>query len=352
MANRTTCLGCGPNSQGYLVQLPTAQHHHTLQTFLMTLKSSAWHTSEDCQLWIEDKLFYEYFAYWNEFADIKNWKICKASHHPDGTLHIAEALDWHQLERNRPSMWIDDVIQNGRLRMMYQPIVSLDENDVIGYEMLARAFREDDSMVAPVELFSAAKEQSQLFQLDRACRIRAIAAGKDLAKDKMVFVNFIPTSIYVPEHCLQTTLAAVSQNGLHSSQVVFEVVETEQVGDLSHLKRILQFYRAQGFRYALDDVGEGFNDFEMLKSLEPDIVKLDRKWVTNIHEDAEKRQVALHVLGLTQEVGAIALAEGIETQDEARTLAAMGYRWQQGFYYGRPDWQPNCAGNYDKTSTG
>jgi len=136
-------------------------------------------------------------------------------------------------------------------------------------------------------------------------------------------------------------MAAVEQNQLQNSQVVFEVVETEQVNEIQHLKRILQFYRAQGFRYALDDVGEGFNDFEMLKSLEPDVVKLDRKWVTDIHLHKEKWHVAEQVFRLTQEIGAIALAEGIECAEEAATLGNIGYRWQQGYFYGRPDWHPN-----------
>lgn len=81
----------------------------------------------------------------------------------------------------------------------------------------------------------------------------------------------------------------------------------------------------------------------MLQALEPDVVKLDRKFASNISSDKEKRLAAESVLKLATSMGSVALAEGVEQPEEARILGEMGYRWQQGYLYGRPQWQPETV---------
>ena len=78
------------------------------------------------------------------------------------------------------------------------------------------------------------------------------------------------------------------------NQFVFEVVETEQVEDLDHLKNILSYYKDKGFQYALDDVGEGYSTLDMLSSLQPQYMKLDMKYVQGVAVDPEKQRVLKH----------------------------------------------------------
>lgn len=100
-----------------------------------------------------------------------------------------------------------------------------------------------------------------------------------LVKENKVFINFIPTSIYSPQFCLKSTIQLAHELHIDPAQLVFEVVETEKVDDIEHLKTILAYYRDRGFEYALDDVGEGYSTLEMLAELKPKYMKLDMKYV-------------------------------------------------------------------------
>ena len=230
--------------------------------------------------------------------------------------------------------WIDDVIKHERLTCHYQPIVDRDAQ-VYGYEMLSRFQNEDGTMIYPNEIFPAAKSRGRLYALDRVCRMTAVKYAAAL-EGKKAFINFIPTSIYSPESCLRSTTDLALQLGVDPAQLVFEVVETEQVEDMNHLKRILAYYKDKGFHYALDDVGEGYSTIEMLAELEPQYMKLDMQFVNGVAADVKKQQVARKFLEKSLEIGSTPLAEGIETREDFEWLKAQGYQLFQGYYFGKP----------------
>lgn len=234
--------------------------------------------------------------------------------------------------------WIDEVIKRQLIICHYQPIVDVDEQ-VFAYELLARFPKEDGSMVYPNEIFSAAKARGRLYALDRACRMTAVRHAVAI-KEKKAFINFIPTSIYSPEFCLKSTTALAEELGIDPIQLVFEVVETEQVEDIEHLKRILSFYREKGFEYALDDVGEGYSTLEMLADIKPHYMKLDMKYVQGISTDWKKQAVAKKFLEKALEVNSIPLAEGIEEREDFEWLKESGYKLFQGYYFGKPSVNP------------
>ncbi|ALS77294.1 diguanylate phosphodiesterase [Planococcus kocurii] len=234
--------------------------------------------------------------------------------------------------------WIDEVIKEERLICHYQPIVDADEN-IFAYEMLARFQHKDGSMIYPNEIFPAAKTRGRLYALDRVCRMTAVKYAAALNGEK-AFINFIPTSIYSPEFCLRSTIELAEQLDVNPKSLVFEVVETEKVDDLNHLKKILRYYRDRGFDYALDDVGEGYSTIELLADLKPNYMKLDMQYVFNVAEDTEKQKVAKRFLEKAQEIGSVPLAEGIETQADFEWLKKLGYQLFQGYYFGKPAAKP------------
>ncbi|MGE6369225.1 EAL domain-containing protein [Planococcus kocurii] len=234
--------------------------------------------------------------------------------------------------------WIDEVIKEERLICHYQPIVDADEN-IFAYEMLARFQNKDGSMIYPNEIFPAAKTRGRLYALDRVCRMTAVKYAAALKGEK-AFINFIPTSIYSPEFCLRSTIELAEQLDVNPKSLVFEVVETEKVDDLNHLKKILRYYRDRGFDYALDDVGEGYSTIELLVDLKPNYMKLDMQYVFNVAEDIEKQKVAKRFLEKAQEIGSVPLAEGIETQADFEWLKKLGYQLFQGYYFGKPAAKP------------
>lgn len=264
------------------------------------------------------------YDYFSDFMDLKSieFKVGTSEWTP-----IHEVLEWLEIK------WIDKVILGNHVVFHIQPIVN-GNKEVFAYEMLARFQDEDGNSVPPNIVFTAAKKRNRIYALDRVCRIAAVRNA--VAIQKKVFINFIPTSIYSPEHCLKTTIQLANQLKIPYSQLIFEVVETENVTDIEHLKKILDYYRQRGLHYALDDVGEGFSTIEMLEHLKPNYMKLDMKFVQGVSDDVYKQKAAQKFLTAALQVGAIPLAEGIERDEDFYWLKEIGYQLFQGYLFGKP----------------
>lgn len=240
-----------------------------------------------------------------------------------------------EFEQYRKSAWIDHVIQEERIINHFQAIVTA-EKIIYGYELLARFIDQTGEMIYPDVIFSAAKQRGRLFALDRLCRLTAVKNTAQIDPTKKAFINFIPTAIYAPEFCLRSTINLANQLNINCAQLVFEVVETEQVEDVDHLKRILNYYQLHGFHYALDDVGEGYSTIEMLTDISPDYMKLGRKYVDRVVHNDDKKAAAIRFLNKAKEIGATPLAEGVETEEDFLWLKQNGYQLFQGYLFGKP----------------
>jgi EAL domain-containing protein (putative c-di-GMP-specific phosphodiesterase class I) len=233
-----------------------------------------------------------------------------------------------------------DIVNNESLTAYFQPIVDIKDNQIYGYETLARGVKEDGSLMYPDELFGKSKRNDYNFKLDRLCRESALKTAATKKVHQKVFINFIPTSIYDPEFCLNSTVKWANQLEFDPSQIVFEVVETELVKDQAHLKNILEYYRNKGFKIALDDVGEGYSSLNMLIELKPDIIKIDRNIISDIDTNELKQSVYKALYTLAKEHGITVLAEGIETAYELEMIKSIGVDLAQGYYFAKPTAEP------------
>lgn len=260
---------------------------------------------------------------------------------PSGvTLSIADLMRMRPLWNLIAAVegrWLVQMLAENRLETHFQPIVSAAHPiEVFGYESLLRGRDAGGELVLPGRLFNTARDTNLLFQLDRAARISAIRGAHAYGLNGRVFVNFNPTAIYDATYCLRTTIQEVAQSRLRPEQVVFEVVETEEMGDTSHLLRILEVYRNAGFQVALDDLGSGYGSMNLLARLRPDFVKLDMELIRGVDQDEYKSQVAGKLLELAQELGIKTIAEGIETAAEWEWCRDHGADYAQGYLFARP----------------
>lgn len=197
---------------------------------------------------------------------------------PKNIVFRLDRKEWLPIEEALESLdfqWIDNVISKELVMFHVQPITA--DRQIYAHEILARF---NDERVGPLDVFTAAKKRNRTYALERVCRMSAVRSAALI--DTKVFINFIPTSIYSPEHCLRSTVQLAEELGIEPSKFIFRVVETEEVDDLGRLKRILTYYKNKGFHYALDDVGEGFSTMELLKELAPHYMKLDMKYVQGV----------------------------------------------------------------------
>lgn len=245
--------------------------------------------------------------------------------------------------------WLVELLREDRLRTVFQPVVEIaDPPRIYGYECLIRGLGATGELIQPTEMFRLAKSADLLFHLDRLTRLSVIRDVMRSAIDVCVFINFVPSAVYVPKYCLESTLSALQKSGIPSSRVVFEVVQSEQVNDMKHLVKVLAYYRENGFRVALDDLGAGYSSLKMLYHLKPDFIKIDAELIRGVHQDAYKANIAANLLDLAQKLNIKSIAEGVETRDELQWVKTHGADLAQGYLFAKPD---VCPPTYPTTNT-
>jgi len=234
-----------------------------------------------------------------------------------------------------------EILRMNRLTVYFHPIMNLEKREVYGFECLIRGVKGNGEIISPSYLFEAARATDTLFYLDRSCREISVktAAVKGLKTHK-IFINFIPTVIYDPAFCLQSTIKWAFQLEWNPENLVFEVVETEKVKDFEHLQKILDYYRENGFRTALDDVGTGFSSLEALIKLQPDYIKIGRELIEGIDQSPFKSDLVKAIVQAVLSHGIEVIAEGVERIEEAKTLYKLGVKLMQGFLFAKPYPEP------------
>lgn len=233
------------------------------------------------------------------------------------------------------SQWLVELIENGSLTTFCQPIVHKDTLEPYGFECLLRG-NINNSIIPPSDIFNAAKTSDMLFLLDKKARITHIENMSKVNTKEKIFINFNPTAIYDPLYCLTTTNHALQKTALDPSQIVFEVIESNEVNDKKHLLGVMDFYRKQGYGVALDDLGSGYSSLNLLSDLKPDYVKLDQDLVRNIHTNEFKQVILENICVMANKLGTKIICEGIESEEEYAVIKGFDIDFYQGFLFARP----------------
>ncbi|KAA5606980.1 EAL domain-containing protein [Roseospira marina] len=237
--------------------------------------------------------------------------------------------------------WLLEVMAAERVTMLFQPIFHVAEpTRVFAHECLLRGVDSDGGLIPPKDMFDFASRADLTFPLDRLARIAAVKTAAARQVPGHIFINFTPSAIYDPDYCLRTTLDAVEQTGLDRGRVVFEVIETDRIGDPEHLAGVLRYYRDAGFKVALDDLGGGYGSLGLLPSLRPDFVKLDRAIVDGVHAHPVKGVVVQRLVEMAHDLDIQVVAEGVEQAEDLTWLQACGADFVQGFLLAAPAPEP------------
>lgn len=234
---------------------------------------------------------------------------------------------------------LGQILAHGDLNSLFQPIISLSERRILGYEALTRG-PSNSPLHSPVTLFAVARHAGRLSELEMACRKRACTRFHELKLDGKLFLNVSPESLLDPAHQPGRTLQLLQSFGIPPSQVVIELTEHAPTEDFGLLDTALHHYRAMGFSIALDDLGAGYSSLRLWSELRPDYVKIDRHFIDGIHQDAVKREFVGSILKMAKASRAQVIAEGIELPEELAVLAEMGLDLVQGYLLCRPQEQP------------
>ncbi|MGO4349985.1 EAL domain-containing protein [Paenibacillus sp. MCAF9] len=228
------------------------------------------------------------------------------------------------------------MIADNHFTSFMQPIMDIVSQNIFAYEFLMRPV-EGQPAFQPYELFQVAQQTGLHSFLDRSARISAIqVSAMHLKKGTKRFINFLPSSIYNPNYCLSHTFEAIEQYEQDPQDFVFEVVETEKISDVLHLKNIFNVYKEHGIQVALDDVGSGFSTLDVLEELKPHFVKIDRELVSHCDSNDKKQKLIADIVRSARSFGATVLAEGVERKEELDFCKTQQITLAQGYLIGKP----------------
>ncbi len=239
---------------------------------------------------------------------------------------------------------LDNILAHGGITSLFQPIVSLSERRILGYEALTRG-PSNTSLHSPINLLAAARHAGRLNELEMTCRENACRRYSQQQLQGKLFLNVSPATLLDATHKPGRTLELLHKYRIPADRVVIELTEQTPTDDFELLDAALHHYRDMGFSIALDDLGAGYSGLRMWSELRPDYVKIDRYFIDGIHRDAVKREFVESIMKIARASRALVIAEGIELSEELRTLSDMGVDLVQGYLLGRPEEEPSTDAN-------
>jgi diguanylate cyclase (GGDEF)-like protein/PAS domain S-box-containing protein len=229
-------------------------------------------------------------------------------------------------------------VESQRWVLHYQPVLELDTGRMVGVEALIRWVEPDGSIIPPAEFIPIAEELGLIEQIgDWVVREISyqVQAWRELDIDLEVGFNLSPRQFWQPD-LAQRIMREFSLGGVEPSKVMVEVTESSAMMDPDRAQEILSQLHETGFAIAIDDFGTGYSSLSRLREMPVKVLKIDRTFVSNVHDDPQAASIVSAFLELSRGLGMTTLAEGIETAEELAFLRERGCTLGQGFYFSRP----------------
>ncbi len=224
------------------------------------------------------------------------------------------------------------------LDFAFQPIVDIETGEIYAVEALLRnvdrlGFRSIHHFLD--EMY----QQNLLYAVDLVLRKKAIkkfVALEHHASMKL-FYNLDNRLLQMKDYASGNTDAILNGYNLDKSSICFEISERHEVTrDREEIMHLLEHYKSEGFTLAIDDFGVGFSGFKLLYEFTPDVIKIDRFFISGICKDPKKKIIVENIIQLAKRLGVQIIAEGIEQQSELDVCIDIGCEYVQGYLIQKP----------------
>jgi sensor c-di-GMP phosphodiesterase-like protein len=232
---------------------------------------------------------------------------------------------------------LQESLSNGGITAYYQPIIDLVTGQCVGAEALARWTREDDEFVTPDTFLVVAEHAGLMRELTRAMLNATLSdLGFFLRREPAVRINLNLAPEDLEDDRFATELGLrMAQENVAAGSIKLEITERALVNSDTG-RRVICTLREQGHEVAIDDFGTGYSSLSYLESFELDTLKIDKSFVDTIGTEAVTSHVIHHVIELAKSLDLSIVAEGIETEEQAKWLKSRGVRYGQGYLYSEP----------------
>lgn len=262
--------------------------------------------------------------------------LYRAKSEGKGAYHFFEAsLDEEARRRRQMELDLRQTVSEGGFELYFQPLYSLSEERLKGFEALIRWNHPQRGFVGPAEFIPLAEETGLIVQIGEWVIREACAQAAQWPGELSVAVNISPRQ-FGSAVLAQTIVQALSMAGLPPSRLELEITESIFIGNVEQTLSVLHGLRSLGVRIALDDFGTGYSSLSYLRSFPFDKLKIDQSFVRDLDTDASAHAIIRAITTLASALDIETLAEGVELASHMDVLRNEGCDMVQGYLISRP----------------
>jgi diguanylate cyclase (GGDEF)-like protein/PAS domain S-box-containing protein len=220
----------------------------------------------------------------------------------------------------------------------YQPLINLFSGDMFGVEALIRWPDPSGGLVPPGDFIPLAEEMGLIeaigaWVVEEICRQDEIWRAEGLELE--IGFNLSPRQLWQPDP-VGRIANQIENAGIDPQRITVEITESTAMHDPDRTLGVLHGFKDHGLKLAIDDFGTGYSSLSRLRYMPVDVLKIDRTFVRDVNSDVQSASMVSAIIALASNLNMDPLAEGIETEEEWRFLAARGCAQGQGFLFSRP----------------
>ena len=318
-----------------------------LDDYLLSISAFENHIYRIRNVQIEVKANMGYAVYPKDAKDLKSClghaELALTSAIENQNLNIAHYQHKYSLELEKKMTLIQglkEALKNDRIAHHFQPIIDVNNQTVIGYEALMRWEYQPGKFHSPEMIFEVVKAAGMATELDVYLIKKALKTYGDYIdkhapdKHQKLSLNLSPATLLLKNiHQILQSLIALSD--IKPENIIIEVSENTFVENTDVIIERIQRLKSLGLNIALDDFGKDYSSLSTLTLIDFDIIKID-KFFINYIEDERYLEIIKMILKIADKGNKIVIAEGVETENQSKTLKKLNCIYQQGYYHGKP----------------
>ncbi len=267
----------------------------------------------------------------NEAVTLSRTALKRSKSGGKNRVSLARDLGVEKIEDDEPTPKniVAQLCDSTQFRTVYQPIMDLNQELIAGYEVLTRG--PDGAFESPADFFRICIENNILTTVDLQCLRLCLEDAPNVGPNMRLHVNLFPSTLLETPVKNLIDIFPQERNG---TVYCLEISEQQFITEPGYLREAISGLKQAGILVAIDDVGFGRSSLETLILLEPDLVKVDRKYVSGISREPSKARLLRRLANVAKSLGAEIVAEGIEDRADLPLLKEMGINYGQGFLWG------------------
>lgn len=291
------------------------------------------------------------YRQWRYISPEDAFETNKIPHTSEDLKQIEKADDFMQdlntqkqvaLKELRLAQEIIEAVVKNELGPYMQPILSLKDQKLMGFEMLIRWHHPTGGVISPMDFVPVAERTNIIWHLDLMMLQRACEVVQDVQKvagtERKIYVSVNLSGVHFDsEEFAEQIIEVVRESGVDPSLLVLEITESALMGNAATAEKILRHFKAFGLGIALDDFGTGYSSLSYLHHFPIDLLKIDRSFVNDIHnKNGKSHDVVKAIVSLAKAFGLSIVAEGVEFEDSIQSLKELGCDTGQGYLFSKP----------------